>query len=158
MPCPFTGPKMFWAGPNFLCQTKSLFTYCGSHKQKDDLHLCLVLLQVPKCFVPVQIFWASPKNWLHLVPLQNFLCRHKNQFYWMQIIFLSGTKFLCLPQYEHKFLVWHKKFGPAQNVSGPVKGQGMCLIVLKLFKMAQELLWHLICWKSHAVTPKCSNF
>ena len=19
MPCPFTGPKMFWAGPNFLC-------------------------------------------------------------------------------------------------------------------------------------------
>ena len=24
MPCPFTGPKMFWAGPNFLCQTKNL--------------------------------------------------------------------------------------------------------------------------------------
>ena len=22
MPCPFTGLKMFWAGPNFLCQTK----------------------------------------------------------------------------------------------------------------------------------------
>ena len=22
LPCPFTGPKMFWAGPNFLCQTK----------------------------------------------------------------------------------------------------------------------------------------
>ena len=21
MPCPFTGPKMFWAGPIFLCQT-----------------------------------------------------------------------------------------------------------------------------------------
>ena len=30
MPCPFTGPKMFWAGPNFLCQTKNLFTYCGN--------------------------------------------------------------------------------------------------------------------------------
>ena len=28
----FTGPKMFWACPNFLCQTKNLFTYCGSHK------------------------------------------------------------------------------------------------------------------------------
>ena len=28
MPCPFTCPKMFWAGPNFFCQTKSLFTYC----------------------------------------------------------------------------------------------------------------------------------
>ena len=32
LPCPFTGPKMFWAGPNFLCQTKNLFTYCGSDK------------------------------------------------------------------------------------------------------------------------------
>ena len=26
MPCPFTGPKMFFAGPNFLCQTKNVFT------------------------------------------------------------------------------------------------------------------------------------
>ena len=32
MPCPFTGPKMFSAGVNHLCQTKNLFTYCGSHK------------------------------------------------------------------------------------------------------------------------------
>ena len=32
MPCPFTGPKKFWAGPNFPCQTKNLFTYCASHK------------------------------------------------------------------------------------------------------------------------------
>ena len=32
MPCPFTGPKMFWASPIFLCQTKNLFTYCGSRK------------------------------------------------------------------------------------------------------------------------------
>ena len=23
MPCPFTGPKIFWAGPNILCQTKN---------------------------------------------------------------------------------------------------------------------------------------
>ena len=32
MPCPFTRPKMFWAGPSFLCQTKNLLTYCGSHR------------------------------------------------------------------------------------------------------------------------------
>jgi hypothetical protein len=32
MPCPFTGPKMFWADPNFLCLTKQLFTYCGIQK------------------------------------------------------------------------------------------------------------------------------
>ena len=33
-------------------------------------YYCLVLLQVPKRFGPVQIFWASPKIGLHLVPLQ----------------------------------------------------------------------------------------
>ena len=86
---------------------------------------CFVLSQVPKCFVPVQIFWACPKIWLHLVPLQKLLCRHKKQFYWMQIIFLSGTKCLWLAQYVNEFLVRHKKFGPAQNILWPVKGQGI---------------------------------
>ena len=37
MPCPFTDPKMFSAGPNFLCHTKrwfpfSKFGFCGSTK------------------------------------------------------------------------------------------------------------------------------
>ena len=43
MPCPFTGPKMFCAGPNFLCQTKNLFTYCGSHKHfvPDKKMICI---------------------------------------------------------------------------------------------------------------------
>ena len=31
----------------------------------------------------------------------------------------------AIVQYVNKFLVWHKKFGPAQNILGPVKGQGM---------------------------------
>ena len=56
MPCPFTGPKMFWAGPNVLCQTKNLFTYllwqsqtfCA--RQKDHLH------SVKLVFVPTQKF------------------------------------------------------------------------------------------------------
>ena len=43
----------------------------------------------------------------------------------MQIIFLSGTKYLLLPQYVNKFLDLHKKFGPAQNFLGPVKVQGI---------------------------------
>ena len=43
----------------------------------------------------------------------------------MQIIFLSGTKYLWLAQYVNKFLVRLKKFGPAQNILGPVTGQGI---------------------------------
>ena len=43
LPCPFTGLKMFWAGPNFLCQTKNLFTYCASHKHfvPDKKMICI---------------------------------------------------------------------------------------------------------------------
>ena len=43
MPCPFTGPKMFWAGPNFLCQTKNLFAYCDGRKHfvPDKKMICI---------------------------------------------------------------------------------------------------------------------
>jgi hypothetical protein len=30
MPCPFTGPKMFCAGPNFLCQPKNLSAFSAA--------------------------------------------------------------------------------------------------------------------------------
>ena len=32
MPCPFIGPKMFCAGPNFLSQPKNLTAFCASSK------------------------------------------------------------------------------------------------------------------------------
>ena len=32
MPCPFTGPKMFCAGPNILCQPKNLTAFSASSK------------------------------------------------------------------------------------------------------------------------------
>ena len=65
-----------------------------------------------------------------------FQCKHKNQFYCMQNIFLSGTKCLWLPQYINKFLAWHKRFGPAQNILGPVKGQ-----VFTIYFLYQMSLW-----------------
>ena len=56
----------------------------------------------------------------------------------MQIIFLSGTKCLRLPQYLDKFLVWHKKFGPALNILGPVKGQGISTQDVKFLEIKQK--------------------
>ena len=32
MPCPFTGPKMFCAGQSILCQPKTLIAFSGSSK------------------------------------------------------------------------------------------------------------------------------
>ena len=81
------------------------------------------------------MFWDSPKIWLRLVSLQKLLC----QFYWMQIIFCSGTKCLWLAQYVNKFLVWHKKFEPAQNILEPVKGQGIRNILRQSINRKE---WH----------------
>ena len=38
-------------------------------------------------------FEPAQKIWMNLVPLKKLLCMHKKQFYWMQIILLSGTIF-----------------------------------------------------------------
>ena len=45
MPCPFTGPKMFCAGPNFLSQPKHLTAFSASSKtfvpaQKNNFTEC----------------------------------------------------------------------------------------------------------------------
>ena len=87
MPCPFTGPKMFWADPNFLCQIKISFTYCGSHKY----------------FVPDK----------------------KKGFAFSKIVFCADTKVFEEVLNAVKFLGWLQKCGPAQNILGPVKGQGI---------------------------------
>ena len=43
------------------------------------------------------------------------------------------SKCLWLPQYVNKFLVWHNKFGPAQNILGPLKGQGISTYLFTVF-------------------------
>ena len=57
--------------------------------------------------------------------LQKHLYRHKNQFYWMKIICLSGTKMILTATICKWVFGLAQKFGPAQNILGPVKGQGI---------------------------------
>ena len=80
MPCPFTGPKMFCAGP---------------------------------------------KIYLHIVPVTKILCQTKRWFAISKIGFCAGTKVFEEALNAIKFLGWLKKFGQAQNILGPVKGQGI---------------------------------
>ena len=88
MPCPFTGPKMFCACPNFLSQPKNLTVFSDPSKT----------------FVPAQ---------------KPILINAKHFFVWHKM-FVTGTM-----QCINNFLGWLKKFGPAQNILGPVKGQGI---------------------------------
>ena len=77
MPCPFTGPKMFCAGPNFLSQPKNLTTFSASSKtfeppQKPILlnvnqlfvwHKMFVTAKMCKYFLGLaQKIWTSPKH------------------------------------------------------------------------------------------------
>ena len=79
----------------------------------------------PSFTVWIQTFRASPKIWLHIVPLQKLSCHHKKQFYWMQIILNIVWHKLFVTATIRKFMVWYKKFGPDQNILEPVKGQGI---------------------------------
>ena len=54
--------------------------------------LCLVLLQVPKCFGLVQIFHARPKIYLHIVAVTNILCQTKRWFAFSEIGFCACKK------------------------------------------------------------------
>ena len=60
MPCPFTGPKMFCAGPNFLSQPKNLTAFSASSKtfvleQKPILLNANHLFVLHKMFVTATI-------------------------------------------------------------------------------------------------------
>ena len=120
MPCPFTGPKMFCAGPNILVQTQNLFTYCASHKHfapdkkviciQQHWFLCLhkSFWRGTKCS---QIFGLTQKIWTGTKYFGTCKRTRHESFYRTQIV-LGWSK----------FFVWHKN---AQNILGPVKGQGI---------------------------------
>ena len=82
----------------------------------------LVLLQVPKSFGLVQIFCTRPKIYLHFLAVTNILYQTKRWFAFSKIGFCAGTKVFEEALNAVKFLVWLKKFGPAQNILGLVIG------------------------------------
>ena len=87
---------------------------------------CLVLPQVPKCFVLDQIFWTRPKIELHIVPSKIFCAFTKTEFTRIKSSFgLAQNVCLGLAQYINYILSWNKKIDSPQNSFGPVEGQGI---------------------------------
>ena len=105
---------MFCAGPNFLSQTKNLtaFMPCPSTG--------------PKVFWVGRSFFIGPKIYLHIVPVTNIFCQKKRWFAFSKIGFCAGTNVFEEALNPVKFLGWLEKFGPAQNILGPVIGQDIC--------------------------------
>ena len=73
----------------------------------------------------VQTFCARPKIYLHIVAVTNILCQTKRWFAFSKIVFCADTKVFEGALNAVKFLGWLKKFELAQNILGPVKGQGI---------------------------------
>ena len=71
------------------------------------------------------MFWAGPKIYLHIVADPKILCRTKRLLAFSKIGFCPGTKVFEEALNAVKFLDWLKKFGSAQNILGPVNGQGI---------------------------------
>ena len=59
------------------------------------------------------------------MPITNILCQTKRGFAFSKIGFCASTKVFEEALNAVKFLGWLKKFGLAQNILGPVKGQGI---------------------------------
>ena len=79
-------------------------------------------------------FFSQPKNLTAFsasskpfVPAQKPILQNANH--------LAQNFCDCHNMYVNKFLVWHKKFGPAQNILGPVKGQGIRPPIIQLLKL-----------------------
>ena len=56
--------------------------------------------------------------YLHNVAVTNIFCQTKKNFAFSKIGFCASTNTV-------KFFGWLQKFGPAQNILGSVKGQGL---------------------------------
>ena len=81
--------------------------------------------------MPFQIFCVRPKLYLHIVLVTNILCQTKRWFAFSKIGFCAGTKVFEEALNAVKFLGWLKKFGLAQNILGPVKGQAKSLVLYR---------------------------
>ena len=62
----------------------------------------------------IYILWQS----------QTFCARQKDDLHSVKLFFVRAQKFLEEALNAVKFLGWLKKLGLAQNILGPVKGQG----------------------------------
>ena len=79
---------------------------------------------MPCPFTGAKMFWAVPnflrqtKTYLQILEVTNILCQTKRWFAFSKIGFCAGTNDFEEALNAVKFLVWLKKFGPAQNILG----------------------------------------
>ena len=76
----------------------------------------------------------------------NFCARQKDGLHSVKLVFCGSTKVFEEALNAVKFLVWLKIFGPAQNILGPVKGQGSKSLTLLRNYHLQSPILHYTPW------------
>ena len=119
-----------------------MYAFWNVLKTKYDqyCHFCLVLLQVPNFFVPVQIFWASPKIYIHFLPDKKRICIQKNWFLCRYKRFWRGTK--C-----------SQIFGLAQKIWTGTKHFGTCKSTRHLFIILMRFFLSMKLYKKCIFVP-----
>ena len=72
-----------------------------------------------------KLFLPDQKSIYILCQSQRFFARQKDDLHSVKLFFVPAQNFFVEALNAVKFLGWLKIFGPAQNVLGPVKGQGI---------------------------------
>ena len=70
--------------------------------------------------------------------MQTFCARQKDDLNSVKLVFYASTKGFEEALNAVKLLGWHKTFGPAQKILGPVKGQGIRNSVLSEISVIPE--------------------
>ena len=78
-------------------------------------------------------FFSPDQKFIYILwQSQTFCARQKDDLHSVKKNFCAGTKVFEKALNAVKFLGWLKKFGPAQNILGPVKGQGITVFDMKV--------------------------
>ena len=105
---------------------------------------------MPCPFTGCKMFCASPNFLCPTKNLFTYCASHKDfvpdkicqtKFAFSKIGFCAGTKVFEESLNSVKFLGWFKKFGPAQNILQPVKGQGIRIITKIMFLGTRKLFF-----------------
>ena len=95
-------------------------------------------------FTGRKMFCASPNYFVPDQKVIYILCHSQTWFSFSKIVFCASTKVFEEALNAVKFLGRLKKFGPAQNILWPVKGQGInaikLLVLVKKFGQSQKFL------------------
>ena len=74
-------------------------------------------------------FFVSDQKFIYILWQSQTLCAGQNDdLHSVKLVFVPAQKFFEEALNAVKFLGWPKKFGPEQNILGPVKGQGIGIL------------------------------